>query len=247
MSFQKDALRQLYKTILGSNDEEFLKHVEGTFLRDGLHLRKRLLCVISTLASTGHTRQLSFFIEWAFMEEIDALEINEVILQTYLFAGYPAAIEGFFVLRDVLQRRGLSCDTTEVEYSVDEWRERGIELCKKIYGKNFEQLQENMRELSSELAEWMLVEGYGKVLSRTQLGVVERELCTVAALTAMGKERQLHSHVKGALHVGATVDEVREAIFQTALFAGQPAAQKGLEILRHVNVRTGLKKGPHSL
>lgn len=78
----------------------------------------------------------------------------------------------------------------------------------------------------------MIVEGYGKVLSRPQLGTVERELCTVAALTVMSKERQLLSHIKGSLNIGASKDEVREVILQTSLFAGLPAALKGLEVMR---------------
>ena len=88
-----------------------------------------------------------------------------------------------------------------------------------------------MRELSPELAEWMIVEGYGKVLSRPQLSPVERELCTVAALTVMDWERQLFSHIKGALNVGAAKNEVKEAILQASLFAGTPASQKGLQLL----------------
>jgi 4-carboxymuconolactone decarboxylase len=35
-----------------------------------------------------------------------------------------------------------------------------------------------------------------------------RELCVVAACAVLGQERQLHSHLHGALNAGATSDEV---------------------------------------
>ena len=57
----------------------------------------------------------------------------------------------------------------------------------------------------------MIVDGYGKTLSRPGLGVVERELATVAALAATGWPRQLAAHRAGALRVGASERAVREA------------------------------------
>ena len=228
----RNEIEQLYVTIFNIKNENYLDQIERTFTRDGLDLRKRLLSAVSTLTVMGLNQHLRYFIEWALMENVPAQEIYEVILQSYLFAGYPTAIESLFVLRDVLHKKGMSLKDEDSNYRVNEWRERGLELCRQVYGNNFDQLQKNMREISPELEEWMIVEGYGKVLSRPQLGAVERELCTVAALTAMGKERQLLSHIRGALNVGAEEDEVREAILQTSLFAGLPATLKGLEVFR---------------
>jgi 4-carboxymuconolactone decarboxylase len=54
----------------------------------------------------------------------------------------------------------------------------------------------------------MIVEGYGKVLSRPQLELRIRELCIVAACAAAGQDRQLHSHLHGALHAGASASSV---------------------------------------
>ena len=49
----------------------------------------------------------------------------------------------------------------------------------------------------------MIVEGYGKVLSRPELDLPRRELCVIAACAMALQSRQLHSHLHGALHVGA--------------------------------------------
>lgn len=68
-----------------------------------------------------------------------------------------------------------------------------------------------MRALSPELDAWMIEDGYGRTLTRPGLSVIERELVTVAALAALGWERQLEAHRRGAARVGARPAEVRAA------------------------------------
>ena len=56
------------------------------------------------------------------------------------------------------------------------------------------------------------MEGYGKVLSRPGLDLPRRELCIVAACAAAGQDRQLHSHLHGALNAGVAPEAVSDAI-----------------------------------
>jgi len=65
-----------------------------------------------------------------------------------------------------------------------------------------------MRSFHPELAEWILEDGYGKVLSRPVLSIRERELIVVAVLAALRLPLQLESHARGAVRVGATEREV---------------------------------------
>jgi 4-carboxymuconolactone decarboxylase len=227
----KKEVEHLYRSIFATDDTTYLKDVGLTFNRDGLKLSKRLLCAISVATTIGRPRHLRFYIEWALIETVPVEEVREVILQSYLFAGYPAAIEGFFVLRDVLVSRGLVMKGEDPDFRADEWKDRGMALCRRVYGKNYDRLRHHMKEISPELDEWMIVEGYGKVLSRPQLDPAVRELCTVAALTAQGRPRQLLSHIKGALNVGASETEVREAITQTGLFVDSSLIEEALKLL----------------
>jgi 4-carboxymuconolactone decarboxylase len=77
-----------------------------------------------------------------------------------------------------------------------------------VYGASYERLRTNIRALHPELDEWMIVEGYGKVLSRPGLDLARRELCIVAACAAAGQERQLHSHLHGAVNAGASAETI---------------------------------------
>ena len=55
------------------------------------------------------------------------------------------------------------------------------------------------------------------------------EIVLVAALTAMGNAApQLKVHVRGALNVGCSRDEIVEVMMQKAVYAGFPSALNGL-------------------
>jgi alkylhydroperoxidase/carboxymuconolactone decarboxylase family protein YurZ len=139
--------------------------------------------------------------------------IREAVLQAYLFAGYAAAINAFIILNEVSE--GNQEFLREESRSLQDWEERGEELCKKIYGSQYEKLVHNMKRLHPDLADWMLWEGYGKVLARPFLNLVVRELLIVAMTAVLQVERQFTSHVRGALNVGATSEQIWAVFEQT--------------------------------
>jgi 4-carboxymuconolactone decarboxylase len=91
---------------------------------------------------------------------------------------------------------------------IKEWERMGEETCATVYGSSYEMLRRNVRELHPALDAWMVTDGYGKVLSRSALDLKRRELCVVAACAAAGQQRQLHSHLHGALNCGASPEEI---------------------------------------
>jgi 4-carboxymuconolactone decarboxylase len=148
---------------------------------------------------------------------------EELVLQSYLFAGFPRALNAAREWRRSQQEnssvpadrvsRSASIDGQMDDYSsVFDWRERGEATCATVYGEFYEKLRGNIRTLSPSLDEWMIVEGYGKVLSRPGLDLGRRELCIVAACAAAAQDRQLHSHLHGALNAGVSADVIKAAI-----------------------------------
>jgi 4-carboxymuconolactone decarboxylase len=135
------------------------------------------------------------------------LWIEELLLQTYLFAGFPRALNAMREWRRHVPR---ALEAPSVPPS--EWEARGRETCRAVYGRMYDKLRENIDVLHPALDTWMIVEGYGKVLSRPGLDLPRRELCIVAACVASGQDRQLHSHLHGALNVGVPAPVVREAL-----------------------------------
>lgn len=155
--------------------------------------------------------------------------LYEATLQSYLFVGFPRAIEGFFAVRPVLERAGWRPAPAESPDPA-RWRRDGEALCRRVYGRNFEKLLATMRGLSPDLAEWMILQGYGMTLSRPALGAADREVAVVAILTVTRMWRQLRSHAIGAVHVGATRAGVREAIGLCRTYAGAETVAEALRV-----------------
>ena len=66
-----------------------------------------------------------------------------------------------------------------------------------------------------------------------ELDVKTRSLCTIAALIASGKP-QVHGHIRAALAVGASRQEIADVITHIAFYAGFPAAANTLRAAREV-------------
>ena len=134
--------------------------------------------------------------------------MEEVILQSYLFAGFP---RGLNAAREWRRLSGFPAPASDDDAShehANDWRVRGEATCATVYGAFYEKLRVNIRALHPALDEWMIVEGYGKVLGRPQLDLGRRELCVVASCAVQGQDRQLHSHLHGAVHAGASAADV---------------------------------------
>lgn len=84
-----------------------------------------------------------------------------------------------------------------------------------------------------ELGRYVAEFAYGDIHSREGLESRERQIATIAMLTALGgQERQLRLHIEGGLNVGLSVEEIEEVILHTVPYVGFPraiSAQNALE------------------
>jgi L-asparaginase II/alkylhydroperoxidase/carboxymuconolactone decarboxylase family protein YurZ len=157
---------------------------------------------LGAAAASGDTERLTAALDAADLLHAD--DIEELLLQTYLFAGFPRTINAFFTWQAWAARDGRERGARQVEErTAADLRERGEALCRRVYGDHYEPLQIRLNRLHPQIAEWTLVEGYGKVLGRAgPPGPDRRELAAVGALIALDADRQLASHLRGAIHVG---------------------------------------------
>ena len=147
---------------------------------------------------------------------VPPLWIEELLLQSMLVVGYPLALVAFGVWRAVngsppappappAPERGAEA-LAHADWEV--WAARGTAVCRAVYGRAFHKLLLNLRALHPALEDLVLVDAYGKVIGRPGLDLKRRELTTIAAIAVLGTAQQLHSHLRGALNVGASVEEI---------------------------------------
>jgi 4-carboxymuconolactone decarboxylase len=63
---------------------------------------------------------------------------------------------------------------------------------------------------------------FGMFWDRPGLAIRDRSLITVAMLAAMGRQDELAGHLRGALNVGLTKEEIVETLMQVGVYAGVP-------------------------
>ncbi len=141
--------------------------------------------------------------------------VEELLLQSVLMTGYPRALVAFGLWRKASGQPAPAEDADSEYARLPEWAARGEVTCTTVYGGNYASLRRNVRGLHPALDRWMLVEGYGRTLSRPGLDLLRRELCTVAQTAVLQTHRQLHSHLRGALNAGASFAQV-EAVLALA-------------------------------
>jgi len=192
-----------------------------------LSARTRAIARLSAAVAANASADVAHEAETALAAGLSGTAIYETILQTYLFVGFPRAIEAFFAAKPLLEHHG-GIPAAPEPPSPAEWTARGESLCRRVYGRHYEKLLDTMRGFSPDLAAWMILEGYGKTLSRPALSAEEREYGVLAILTVGGMWRQLRSHAIGTVNVGGTRAGARAAIDAARPWAGDDAVREAL-------------------
>jgi 4-carboxymuconolactone decarboxylase len=106
---------------------------------------------------------------------------------------------------------------------------RGLKNLEKIHPEASKALMENLKDIAPDLGRFVVEFPYGDVYDRQGLDLKSREIATVAALTALGDTKpELKDHIKGAVNVGCSKEEIIEVIIQMAVYAGFPRAINGI-------------------
>ena len=89
-------------------------------------------------------------------------------------------------------------------------------------------------EFSMPMQELVMEYCWGEVWARPGLDRRSRSLLNLCMLVALGKTHELAVHVRGALNNGLSPEEIREALMQTAIYCGVPAAIEAFRVAKSV-------------
>ncbi len=113
--------------------------------------------------------------------------------------------------------------------------DRGLARMRAIFGPRIESALQGLTAGSPDLVRCLVEFPFGDIYSRPGLDLKTREMLTVAALTVLGyPQAELKDHIRGALNVGCTPDEISEIILQMAVYAGFPAALEAIKTAAYV-------------
>jgi alkylhydroperoxidase/carboxymuconolactone decarboxylase family protein YurZ len=187
-----------------------------------------LLPLVCAAAAIKDEKYLRALIERARFVGVKEKRLYESLLQNYLFTGYPSAMISLKILKEYYPKFD---NYSNESWDIKKYRENGTKNCKKIYGRKFENLISNVKDFSPELSDWLLLEGYGKVLGRKGLSLKKRELNNVSVLTVLKFGDQLFSHINGAFRTKSTIDQIKKVISNLNIFGKLGLSRYGMRVL----------------
>ncbi len=123
----------------------------------------------------------------------------------------------------------------------------GLATRSEVMGRDYvERSLKSISEFRRPLLELVTRYGWGDVWTRAGLGLRDRSLITVAASAAMRHQDELRAHVRGALRLGVTAEELRELLLQVAVYCGVPTAAEAFGTVEAVVAELGDSAGRSS-
>jgi 4-carboxymuconolactone decarboxylase len=112
---------------------------------------------------------------------------------------------------------------------------RARQVLSQISAGSSEAVIRSLMAYAPRLAHMTVEFAYGDVFITEAIILKQRELSTVAILTALGNARpQLKVHIDAAFNVGLTREEIMETIINSAVYAGFPTAINGVMAMKEV-------------
>jgi len=119
---------------------------------------------------------------------------------------------------------------------------KGREILARLNPQAEADLHAALDPIAPDMVGLVVAFGYGDVYARPGLATPDRQVATIAALTALGNaEPQLAFHIAAGLSAGLTPQEVVETIYTTTVFAGFPAGLNALATARRVFRERGVR------
>jgi len=108
------------------------------------------------------------------------------------------------------------------------------QFAKMVGEENIERLAARFEAVSPDFSREVFAVVGGRIWTRGVIDLKTRSLCSICVLAALGRRNALKLNLHMALRNGATPEEICEAMFQVAAYAGFAAAWDALDLLREV-------------
>jgi 4-carboxymuconolactone decarboxylase len=113
--------------------------------------------------------------------------------------------------------------------------EQGMKTRRQVLGNaHVDRAEANKTEFDKPFQELITEAAWGHVWSREGLTKRERSLITIALLAALGHHDEVAMHTRATANTGATPDDLMEVMLHVAIYAGVPAANHNIKIIKDV-------------
>lgn len=113
--------------------------------------------------------------------------------------------------------------------------QRGYAQFRQMVGDHrIDALVERFRSVCPDFEREVVAVVGGRIWTRGSIDLKTRSLCSICVLAALGRVNALKLNFEMAINNGAAIQEIFEALFQVAVYAGFPAMWDALVMLEQV-------------
>ena len=116
----------------------------------------------------------------------------------------------------------------------DDRYEKGLKTLQKLDPALIDLLDNQFGDIAPDYKKFVVEHVMGDIFSRSVLDVKQREMIALAVLTATGRVSHIELHIRFALNVGVSREEIIETLLQTTVHSGFPGAAVALSIASNV-------------
>jgi 4-carboxymuconolactone decarboxylase len=122
---------------------------------------------------------------------------------------------------------------TEKGDTTRDWYGEGMATRRSVLGAAYvDRTQDAKTEFDAPFQRLITESAWGHVWSRPNITKRERSMITLALLAALGQWDELALHTRATANTGASAEDIREAMLHVGIYAGVPAANHAMKIVK---------------
>ncbi|HXX16041.1 MAG TPA: 4-carboxymuconolactone decarboxylase [Candidatus Eremiobacteraceae bacterium] len=112
---------------------------------------------------------------------------------------------------------------------------KGMKVRRAVLGDaHVDRAEANKNDFNADFQDLITRYAWGEIWARPRLSRKTRSLLTIAMMVALNRTDELRMHLRAATNNGVTRREIQEALLQTAIYCGLPAANTAFHIAEEV-------------
>ena len=115
----------------------------------------------------------------------------------------------------------------------DQRREQGMRVRREVLGdEHVDRANAGITDETARFQDFITRVAWGDVWNTDVIDRRSRSMITLAVLMALGREEELAMHINAAQRIGLGRTEIAEVFLQASVYAGVPAANTALKLLK---------------
>lgn len=204
-----------------------------------LDKKQQSIIKIASFTANGNLEKLKVALEEGLENGLTINEINEILVHTYAYVGFPKSIAGIITFLNLVEKRkadGIKDiqgkDITEIPKDIDK-NEYGANVRAKLLGLEKDSEPQGYKAFSPVIDRFLKEHLFADIFARDILDFKTRELVTISVLVSSDNimEQFIKGHIQICINMGLTKEQLFDFVKVIKLNVGEKEAHKSKSIL----------------